>query len=103
MAEDFAALSAHPQSVLLCMPELLVMMKAVRHDRPDTWENLYHEEEAADAWYIHLLAGDLTLARRMAAALPRRRFCCFRRGARHGRAHVLPWERLLPTDTEHNR
>lgn len=103
MAEDAAALLRHPHGLLLCTPELVVMMKAVCSAHPETWEDLPDVAEEADAWYIHLLVGDSRLARRMAAGLPRRRFCCFRRGLRHSRPHILSWERLLLSDTEPNR
>lgn len=97
-AADAEALIAHPHGWLLWTAELAVLMKRVRSDRPETWETLDHVEEAPDAWYIHLLAGDIAQARRMAADLPPMRYCCFRRGLRNRRPHRLPWRRLcLPT------
>lgn len=93
-AADAEALLAHPHGWVLWTPQLVVLMKRVRSDRPETWETLPHAEEAPDAWYIHLLAGDLSLARRIAAALPPMRYCCFRRGLRNSRPHRLPWQRL---------
>lgn len=100
LAEDLAALGTHSQGVVVYMPQLVVLMKPVARAHPEEWEQLAHEAAVADAWYVHLLAGDLSLARHMAAVLPLQRWLCFRRGLRHGREHVLPWRaaiKLLPS------
>ena len=77
MEADLAALAAHPQGVVLLMPQL-------EHRFPET-----------DAWYVHLLVGDVALARRLAAALPPQHWLCFQRGLRHERPHRLPWAGFL--------
>lgn len=93
-AADAETLLAHPHGWMLWTAELVVLMKRVRSDRPDTWETLGHIETAPDAWYIHLMTGDTAQARRIAAALPPMRYCCFRRGLRNTRPHRLIWARL---------
>ena len=95
LAVDLAVLGEHPQGVVLYMPQLVVLMKPVQRAHPDDWENLSTIFPAADAWYIHLLAGDLSMARRMAAELQPMRWLCFRRGLRHHRAHCLPWSAVI--------
>lgn len=95
MAEDAAALGAHPQSLVILMPELVVLAKQVCSDQPDTWEELHHIAEQPDAWYIHLMTGDLHLLRRIAAALPLRPYVCFRRGLRSPHPHRVLMKRLL--------
>lgn len=92
---DLAALSAHPEGVILLMPRLVVLMKPVLSTTPDQWGLLSDEAPAADAWYVHLLTGDLNLARRLAAALPPRQWLCFQRGLRSPAPHRLSWHAFL--------
>ena len=91
MEDDIAALMRHPQGVVLLMPQLVVLMKPTRSSAPELWEQLETTPAAPDAWYIHLLAGNLPLARRLAAVLPPLRWLCFRRGRRSSAPHCLPW------------
>ena len=72
MDADLEALATHPQGVILLMPRLVVLMKPVLSSAPELWPQLEHVFPAADAWYVHLLAGDLRLARQLATALPPR-------------------------------
>lgn len=95
MEADLAALTAHPHGVVLLMPQLVVLMKPALSTAPEFWPRLEHVEPAADAWYIHLMVGDLTLARRLAASLPPRRWLCFQRGLRNTAPHCLPWAAFL--------
>lgn len=95
MNADAAALGAHPLSLVILMPELVVLAKQVRADRPETWEDLAHCESAPDAWYIHLLTGDWRLLGRIAAALHPHPWVCFRRGVRGRAEHRLPMRKLI--------
>lgn len=101
-AADAAALERHPHGIIVWMPALTALLKPVRSDRPETWEDLTDIPADADAWYIHLLTGDLGMARRMAAALPPLRYACFRRGRRNTTPHRLPWKRLIGTADTRN-
>ncbi len=92
---DIAALMQHPQGVVLLMPQLVVLMKPVRSQSLSDWDNLEHISAETDAWYVHLLAGNLAMARRMAATLPPRRWLCFQRGLRNPHPHRIPWHRVL--------
>lgn len=100
MAADLEALAAAPRGVVLYMPELVALLKPARRDCPERWELLDDAPADADAWYIHLLVGDLALARRLAAGLPPLPWGCFRRGLRNRCPHCLPWRRLLPLPTQ---
>ena len=91
MERDLAALSAHPQGVVLLMPQLVVLMKPVLRHEPTRWTQLEDTPAGADAWYAHLLVGDLQLARRLAYALPPLPWLCFQRGRRSSAPHYLPW------------
>lgn len=95
MAQELAALRRNPRAVLLLMPELTALLKPVRRDRPAEWEQLAHSPADADAWYVHLLVGDLALARRLAACLPLLPWFCFQRGLRSPQPHLIPTPRLL--------
>lgn len=48
-----------------------------------------------DAWYVHLLVGNVALARRLAATLPPLEWLCFQRGRRSNQPHIYRWEQLL--------
>ena len=95
MKADLLALQAHPHGVCLLMPSLVVLMKPVQSSLPHLWGELSLVFPEADAWYIHLLAGNLTQARRMAAALPPLRWLCFQRGRRSPVPHQLDWSAFI--------
>lgn len=93
---DMAALAANPGGVVLFSPALVALMRQVHHREPQSWELLEEPPSAqADAWYVHLMVGDLAWARRLARKLPPMRWLCFQRGVRSPRPHVWPWHRLL--------
>lgn len=103
LAADLAALGEHSHGVVVYMPQLVVLMKPVARAYPEEWEQLSHVCPESDAWYVHFLAGDLRVARHMAAVLPPLRWLCFRRGVRSSHAHCLPWRaavKLLQTAQE---
>ena len=101
MAADLEALSQHSQGIILLMPQLVALMKPVDSSAPATWQELALHAPGADAWYVHLLVGDLLLARRLAAGLPPLRWLCFQRGRRSTRPHRLPWSAFLHQSTTH--
>lgn len=93
---DMAALAADPDGVVLFSPALVALMRRVHHSEPQRWALLTEPPIApADAWYVHLMVGDLAWARRLARKLPPMRWLCFQRGVRSPRPHVWPWHRLL--------
>lgn len=92
---DLAALAEHPGGVVLMMPQLVVLMKPVLHTQPELWPQLEHIAPEPDAWYIHLLVGNLALARRLAAAQEPRAWLCFQRGLRSTAPHCRPWHAFV--------
>ncbi len=93
---DVAALATNPQGVVVFLPRLVALMKPVEHARPQDWLALAHSPQGADAWYVHLLVGDLAWARRLGRGLPAHRWLCFQRGARNATLHRWSWERFVP-------
>lgn len=91
MEADLRALRQNPQGVVLLMPRLVVLMKPTLSDAPARWQELHHCPAGADAWYVHLLVGDLKLAQQLAGALPPLRWLCFQRGLRSTAPHRLDW------------
>ena len=91
MEQDLAALAAHPQGVVLLMRQLVVLMKPALSCEPALWPQLELVHPCPDSWYVHLLVGDLQLARRLAGALPPQRWLCFQRGRRSPQPHRLAW------------
>lgn len=94
-AADAHALARNPQGVLLYTPRLVVMMKPADSRQPQDWAQLTHSPQQADAWYVHLLVGQLSLAGQLAHLVPAYRWVCFQRGRRNTRPHRLPWVRIL--------
>ena len=104
MEQDLATLAHHPAGVVLLMPRLVVLMKPTLSCEPALWPQLELVHPCPDAWYVHLLVGDLGLARRMACALPPLRWLCFQRGRRSPLPHRLEWSAFLPhTHTKSNQ
>lgn len=103
MQADLSALAEHPQGVVLLMPRLVVLMKPVLSTEPQLWPRLEWVAPCPDAWYVHLLVGELALACRLAAALPPHRWLCFQRGLRNSTPHRRPWAAFInhqhPTNT----
>lgn len=95
---DLSALAANPTGVVIWLPRLVVLMKAADSRHPEDWYKLDESPAQADGWYVHLLAGDLKLARRLACEVPRRRWACFQRGRRGASPHHLSWQRLCRYD-----
>lgn len=91
---DLATLSVNPEGVVVFLPQLVVLMKPVVSIRPNDWVQLGDIPLSADGWYVHLLVGDLSLARRLAWLLPGRRWLCFHRGTRNASCHRLCWNRV---------
>lgn len=95
MGSDIAALLANPQGVVLLSPRLVALLKPVCTRSPEQWTNLEQSPCGADGWYVHLLCGDLALARRLACTLPPLRLLVFQRGGRGERWHSCRWQRVL--------
>lgn len=94
--KDAESLLSNPRGIFIYSPQLVVMMKPVLLREELLWTALEDNPTDADAWYIHLLAGDLKLARRLAADIAPLEWFCFHRGRRDGRPHLLNRAYVLP-------
>ncbi len=94
-AADAYSLALNPQGVMVYTPQLVVMMKPVDSRQPQEWAELAHSPQQPDAWYVHLLVGDMKTARQMAHLVAAYRWVCFQRGRRNTRLHCLSWARIL--------
>ncbi len=103
MGEDLAALSDNPEAVIIYMPQLVVLMKPADSKAPGEWERLRETPAGADAWYIHLLAGNLELARKLAQQQQARPWLCFLRGQRNARPHIMNWQRFTTPRPTYNK
>lgn len=73
---DLGLLSASAEGAVFWTPRLVMLMKAINHrTAPALW--MEGESPAPDAWYVHLLAGDLQLALKWVRDLPPLPFFCF--------------------------
>lgn len=95
LTEDAVTLAGNPRGVLVYSPELVVMMKPVVLGEELLWVDLADNPSEANAWYVHLLVGNVQLARRLASTLPPLKWLCFHRGRRNSRPHVYSWSSLL--------
>ncbi len=99
LESDMVALASNPQGVVVFMPRLVALMAPVNHACPQNWLALSSSPKGADAWYVHLLVGDLTLARRLGSGLAAYPWLCFQRGARSSSLHRWSWSRLVTSIT----
>ena len=95
LAADVHALISNPRGILVFTPELVVLMKPVLLSEELLWGELADNPPEADAWYVHLLVGNVAMARQMASALPPLEWLCFQRGRRNNQPHIYHWEHLL--------
>ncbi len=95
LGDDMAALAANPQGVVVFLPRLVALMKPVEHARPESWLALGSSPHGADAWYVHLLAGELAWALQLGRSLPAYPWLCFQRGARSTALHRWRWSRVV--------
>ncbi|MBQ8900012.1 MAG: hypothetical protein IJY72_03570, partial [Akkermansia sp.] len=92
---DFGAFELELAAKYVPDESRILLMKAADSRDPAQWGNLAESPAGADGWYVHLLAGDVALARRLACEVPRRRWACFQRGRRSAAPHRLGWQRLI--------
>lgn len=96
---DVSSITDNPHGVLVFTPELVVLMKPVVLREELLWSELSDDPAEADAWYVHLLVGNVTLARQLASGLPPLEWLCFQRGRRNRLPHVYHWSNLLLNTT----
>lgn len=95
LGDDLVALAANPAGVVVWLPALVALLKPVCSACPGQWEDLRHIPAAADAWYVHLLAGSLPLALRLGRGLQPLPLLCFRRGLRNPAPHIHAWRHFV--------
>lgn len=95
LAADVAALMQHPDGVVIFTPCLVALAKPVRSSAPERWERLEEHTAAPDAWFVHLLVGDMAAALQLARRFRPLPYICFRRGLRSTRPHVWRRARIL--------
>ena len=93
-AADMTALSANPDAIIIYLPHLVVLAKPANRLHPQQWDHLHESPPGADAWYVHLLVGDVRQAREAARRLKPRTWICFQRGMRSSRPHAIRWDRF---------
>lgn len=95
LADDMKALHENPEGVVVWLPQLVVMMKPARRDSPEGWEDLSTTQPGADGWYVHLLTGEVALARELGLLLPELPWLLFQRGQRDEKIHCRSWCRVV--------
>ena len=96
LGQDLRALGANHRAIVIYLPNLVALLKPVNSsDSVEQWQQLKHSPADADAWYAHLLVGDMELARCIGHELEPLRYLCFQRGERSERTHRIKWQRFL--------
>ena len=95
LQRDWDALCGNPRAVVVWTPQLVALLLPVNSAHAAEWEGLPVDPAGADAWYVHLLAGDLALARELASGLAPLPRLCFRRGLRNHAPHIHPWRAFI--------
>lgn len=101
-SQDILKICQNPRGVVFVSRAIFALLRPVRSDMPQSWDRqLYEDDSTADAWYIHLLTGDLKQALRLAtqvlSPLP---YIVFFRGKRSAKPHRIRWatfERFVKT------
>ncbi len=94
-SKDWDSLGRNPRAVLVWLPDLVVLMKPVHRHDVAPWFHLSSSPLDADAWYVHLLVGKLSLACQLGMGLEPLPYLCFQRGMRDERVHVCRWQVFL--------
>lgn len=102
LGADLCALCTNPHGVVVWTPQLVVLMKPANSQQPHTWAELAEKTAGADAWYVHLLVGNLALAMRLAHTVPAYPKLCFQRGLRSSAPHCCSWARILSFSKQSN-
>lgn len=92
---DMTTLVQNPGGIVHYSSCLVALLRPVQSRMPSRWEQLSERPLSPNGWYVHLLVGDLRLARQIARHLPPLQWLCFRRGLRSPRPHIVPWSRIL--------
>jgi len=92
---DFKAISKNPRGVIIWTRALVVIMKPDYLADKSRWHDLAYSPRDADAWYIHLLTGNIALARALIPMLDALPWFCFQRGLRNNKIHRFSWERII--------
>ncbi len=94
--QDMQLLSENDRALIIWLPQLIALAIPVNHLYPDSWARLASTSpQDSDAWYVHLLVGDLALARELGKQAEELSFICFHRGARNPRPHIHPFRDII--------
>ncbi len=87
--QDMQRLSENSRALIIWLPQLIVLAMPVNHHHPERWSSLASTSpQDSDAWYVHLLIGDLALARELGKQVEVLNLLCFQRGLRSPRPHI---------------
>lgn len=91
---DFKFQYQFANSVFIWTPELVLIAKPVdtRFDYKAWSKEIFLEP---DAWYVHLLCGNLKLAIQMMQHVNPLPYVVFQRGMRSNKIHKLDWNNLI--------
>lgn len=95
LSDDVIDLVMNRQGVVVWTENCCLLARMVNSKDKDSWECLWEETEDPDAWYVHLMAGDVKVAMELAKKASPLPFVVFQRGLRDERVHKLSMEKLL--------
>lgn len=95
LVDDISDLVMNKQGVVVWTENCCLLARMVNSKDKDSWEYLWEETEDPDAWYVHLMAGDVKTAMELAKKARPLPFVVFQRGLRDERVHKLSMGKLL--------
>lgn len=103
LAIDLKSIARNPRGVIIWTRELVVIMKPDYSTDTRHWHELDYSPRDADAWYMHLLTGNLELARALMPVLESLPWVCFQRGLRSIKPRRISWERFQKQSRRHRQ
>lgn len=97
MHDDIEDLIINKQGAVVWTKNCCILARMVNTSDPvDAWSyRLWEVVDNPDAWYVHVMAGDIKTAMELAKKAQRLPYVVFQRGLRNDKVHKIPMDKLL--------
>lgn len=97
MHDEIEELFINRQGVVVWTENCCILARMVDTSEPvDAWSyRLWEVVDNPDAWYIHVMAGDIKTAIELAKKVNPLPYVVFQRGLRNDKVHRIPMNKLL--------
>lgn len=97
MHDDIEDLIINKQGAVVWTKNCCILARMVNTNDPvDEWSyRLWEVVDNPDAWYVHVMAGDIKTAMELAKKAQPLPYVVFQRGLRNDKVHKIPMDKLL--------